>query len=71
MLLVASAAATNTPHDPVVAWLHQLGPSWTLSERTFAHGVSPSPGKMARPGLTIAQQSVGRWVKRIGPGWGG
>jgi hypothetical protein len=36
MLLVASAPATNTPHDPVVAWLRQLGPSWTLSERTFA-----------------------------------
>ena len=70
MLLVASAPATNTPHDPVVAWLRPLGPSWTLSERTFAHGVSPSPGK-ARPGLTIAQQSVGRWVKRIGPGLGG
>ena len=37
----------------------------------FEHCVSPSPGKRARPGQTIAKQSVGRWVRRIAQGWAG
>ena len=31
------------PQCDVPAWLRKLGPSWTLSERTFKHCVSPSP----------------------------
>jgi hypothetical protein len=31
------------PQRNVPAWLRKLGPSWTLSERTFKHCVSPSP----------------------------
>src|SRR6478752_5670196 len=45
------------PHIPVAAWLRKLGPSWTLSERTFEHCVSPSPGEKA--------------ASRRGQGWAG
>jgi hypothetical protein len=38
-------------HGPIAAGLRQLDPSRTSSERTFGHGVSPSPpGKRARLG---------------------
>jgi len=36
------------PHGAAAAWLRQLGPSQTSSERTFRHGVSPSPKKSDR-----------------------
>jgi hypothetical protein len=50
------------------AWLRKLGPSETLSERTFEHCVSPSaPGRRAPPGKSIAKQSVLGWVKKGTP----
>ena len=45
-----SAPALDKPHGPVVAWLRKLGPSWTSSERTYEHCVSPSPGRPQRQG---------------------
>jgi hypothetical protein len=36
------AQAMDKLQGPILAWLRKLGPSETLSERTFRHCVSPS-----------------------------
>ena len=43
MWMVVAVSALDKPHGPVVFWLRKLGPSRTMSERTFEHCVSPSP----------------------------
>jgi hypothetical protein len=37
------AQAMDKRQGPILAWLRKLGPSETLSERTFRQCVSPSP----------------------------
>jgi hypothetical protein len=43
---------------PSLAWLRQLGPSWTSSERTFRHGVSPSSSATAATRSCIPRKSL-------------
>src|SRR5678815_4713644 len=52
-----SAQAMDKLQDPIAAWLRQLGPSKTLSERTLGHGVSPSLNATAAIGSCIPRKS--------------
>jgi len=47
------------PHGAAAAWLRQLDPFWTSSERTFKHGVSPSPKDDRSSGAVHLSQVAG------------
>jgi hypothetical protein len=57
-----SAQAMDRLQGPIAAWLRKLGPSKTLSERTYEHCVSPSPKATAaiRPCIHRKSQQATR-----------
>jgi hypothetical protein len=63
--------ARSEPQFILTAWLRKLGPSWTMSERTFEQCVSPSPpGKRARPWVNDCEAIGGLVGEKDGAGLG-